>query len=395
MKSEELGPSLLAAFARVPDGRSRHGRRSPLPARLTLATAAMLSGARSLYAIAQWGRLQPEAVRRALGFSEAHMPGSTTLHDVFKRLAVDAYEAELQAWAAQALDPGEHLVLDGKALRGIPGEELPGVRLVALYAVQAGLGDRRQRGVRTKQEPAETDEARAQAKQEAELRVAPRLLDQGRPLRAGRLVSGDALYCPKALGQQIRAAGGDSLVAVKGHQPRLLDDIARLFTDPPPGERFLTAQTVDKPGGRLETRHLRASATLAAYRQAAGWPDVGLVLEVAAQVCWPGHPTRPDRHAVRYFVTSLPADTAPAVALRAVRRHWHIDNRLHWPRDVTLGEDACQVRSGHAPQVLAAVRHAVLGLLHGHAVPNCAAALRAHAWSPPTVLLRLLGLIPP
>ncbi len=139
MKSEELGPSLLAAFARVPDVRSRHGRRYTLPALLTLATAAMLSGARSLYAIAQWGRLQPEAVRRALGFSGAHMPGITTLHYVFKRLAVDAYEAELQAWAAQALDPGEQLVLDGKALRGIHGEELPGVRLVALYAVQAGF----------------------------------------------------------------------------------------------------------------------------------------------------------------------------------------------------------------------------------------------------------------
>jgi DDE_Tnp_1-associated len=139
MKSEELGPNLLAAFARVPDVRSRHGRRYPLPALLTLATAAMLSGARSLYAIAQWGRLQPEAVRRALGFSGVHMPGITTLHYVFKRLAVDAYEAELQAWAAQALDPGEQLVLDGKALRGIHGEELPGVRLVALYAVQAGL----------------------------------------------------------------------------------------------------------------------------------------------------------------------------------------------------------------------------------------------------------------
>jgi hypothetical protein len=139
MKPEALGPSLLAAFARVPDVRSRHGRRYPLPAVLTLATAAMLCGARSLYAIAQWGRLQPEAVRRALGFSGAHMPGITTLHYVFKRLAVDAYEAELQAWAAEALNPGEQLVLDGKALRGIHGEELPGVRLVAVYAAKAGL----------------------------------------------------------------------------------------------------------------------------------------------------------------------------------------------------------------------------------------------------------------
>jgi hypothetical protein len=140
MEAAELGPSLRAAFARVPDVRSRHGRRYPLPAVLTLATVAMLCGARSLYAIAQWGRLQPEAVRRALGFKGRGTPGSTTLHYVFKRLDVQAFEAELQAWAAQTLDPSsQQLVLDGKALRGIHGEELPGVRLVALYAPEAGL----------------------------------------------------------------------------------------------------------------------------------------------------------------------------------------------------------------------------------------------------------------
>ena len=140
MEAAEIGPSLRAAFARVPDVRSRHGRRYPLPALLTLATAAMLSGARSLYAIGQWGRTQPEAVRRALGFSGAHMPGVTTLHYVFKRLDASGFETALHDWAAQALGPADRqLVLDGKALRGIHGEELPGVRLVAVYAPEAGL----------------------------------------------------------------------------------------------------------------------------------------------------------------------------------------------------------------------------------------------------------------
>jgi hypothetical protein len=140
MRTEEFGPNLLAAFARVPDVRSRHGRRYPLPALLTLATAAMLCGARSLYAISQWGRLQPEAVRRALGFGDGDMPAATTLHYVFKRLDVAAFEREVQAWAAQALDARtQQVVLDGKALRGLHGEELPGVRLVAVYAPEAGL----------------------------------------------------------------------------------------------------------------------------------------------------------------------------------------------------------------------------------------------------------------
>jgi hypothetical protein len=95
MEAAELRPSLRAAFARVPDVRSRHGRRYPLLALLTLATAAMLCGARRLYAMAQWGRTQPEAVRRALGFADARMPGVTTLHYVFKRLDVGSFETEL------------------------------------------------------------------------------------------------------------------------------------------------------------------------------------------------------------------------------------------------------------------------------------------------------------
>ena len=140
MRTEELGPSLLAAFARVPDVRSRHGRRSPLPALLTLATAAMLAGARSLYAIVQWGQLQPTEVQRALGFTRGRLPAIATRHYAFKRLEVLAFEAVLQAWATQALGQTElHLVLDGKALRGIHGDEVPGVRLVAIYAPEAGL----------------------------------------------------------------------------------------------------------------------------------------------------------------------------------------------------------------------------------------------------------------
>jgi predicted transposase YbfD/YdcC len=248
------------------------------------------------------------------------------------------------------------------------------------------------RGVRTREEQAPTEEERAQAKQEAELSVAPRLLRQVAPLLAGRVVSGDALYCQKALCRQIVQAGGAYLFAVKANQPDLLEDVALLFGDPPPGERLATAATVSKHGGRLEARRLRASATLAAYLQAAGWPAVGMVLEVTSQVLWPHHPARPARQQVRYYLTSLPASAPPAVLLRLVRRHWHIENRLHWVRDVTLGEDACQVRSGRAPQVLAVLRNAVVGLLHQHRVPNLAATVRANAWRGPAAVLQLLGL---
>lgn len=139
MNGEGRGAGLLAALATVPDPRSRHGRRHPLPAILALATAAMLSGARSLYAIAQWGRVQPPEVVAALGFTRGRTPAVSTLHLVFRDLDAAAFEAALSRWARANLGDGEAIALDGKGLRGIHGEELPGVRLVAAYSDGAGL----------------------------------------------------------------------------------------------------------------------------------------------------------------------------------------------------------------------------------------------------------------
>src|SRR5262249_52660222 len=100
----------------------------------------MLCGARSLYAIAHWGREQPEAVVRTLGFTRQQTPGVATLHRVLKALDVDGCEKALATGAQAVLGGrGEAIASDGKALRGIHAEQLPGVRLVAAYDVQTGL----------------------------------------------------------------------------------------------------------------------------------------------------------------------------------------------------------------------------------------------------------------
>ena len=94
---------------------------------------------------------------------------------------------------------------------------------------------------------------------------------------------------------------------------------------------------------------------------------------------------------VHYFITSLPATVEPARLLRIRRSHWGIENRLHYVRDVTLGEDASQIRTGAAPEVMATLRNIVIALLRRAGYSNIAAALREIAWHPGTVL-RFLGL---
>ena len=218
------------------------------------------------------------------------------------------------------------------------------------------------------------------------------------------MVTGDALYCQRALCRLIRRKRGHYLLAVKANQPELFADVALLFEQPPPGERFATARSRDRHGDRYEVRTLRASSALVGYLD---WPGHRQVLQVVREVYAPAALTDPAAAAaaaarqreVRYFVTSLPAAASdrrtagghPDHLLRLVRCHWYIENRLHYVRDVTLGEDASSVRSGAAPQALAALRNALLTLLRAAGWRNIAAAIRHYTWRSPAAF-RLLGL---
>ena len=185
--------SLMEVFASLPDPRSTHGRRHPLGAILALAVCAMLSGARSLYAIAQWGRDQGSPLTQALGFTRARTPCVSTLHLVFRRVDQEAFERALGAWLQKCgLDAADAVAVDGKTLRGIHGEEIPGVHLVAAYAHRTGVvvGQRATKG------------------KGHELEAASALLEQ-LPLQ-GLVVTGDAHFAQRNLSCQVVANGGTS-----------------------------------------------------------------------------------------------------------------------------------------------------------------------------------------
>ncbi len=95
---------------------------------------------------------------------------------------------------------------------------------------------------------------------------------------------------------------------------------------------------------------------------------------------------------IAYGITSLSRDRADAEKLLALTRdHWSIENSLHYVRDVTFGEDACRVRTGHAPQNLAAIRNLTITLLNKAGFKNKAAALRRHAAHPNEALALIRG----
>ena len=225
----------------------------------------------------------------------------------------------------------------------------------------------------------------AEVKKEAELSVGPRVLEEV-PLR-GRVVTGDALYCQRALCQQICQQGGDYFFTVKENQPRLLEDIALLFTWPPPGEVFAEVEHRNQHGDRAEVRRLQVASVQDAYFT---WPGAQQVCRMERTVTRRGKVS----HEVAYAITSLGPRIGPAPLLWLWRGHWRIENQLHYVRDVTFGEDASPVRTGAAPEVLAALRNTVLALLRHAGCTNIAAALRATVWSPGAAL-RFLGFNPP
>jgi hypothetical protein len=212
--------SLAAALAAVPDPRHPFGWRPdrpplPLVGVLQLAVAAMLCGCRSLYAVAQWGReriAEDPAALVVLGLPPGRSPSHPTLHRVFAALDAAAFERALGRWLlASGVDPAEAIALDGKTLRGIHGDAVPGVHLVAAYAHRAGAV------LAEAPSPGKGQELAAVKTVLAEVDV------------AGRAVTGDALLTQRDVCLRIVAGGGHYLLPVDDNQPALLAAVEAAF----------------------------------------------------------------------------------------------------------------------------------------------------------------------
>lgn len=367
---------LIEVLAEIPDFRSNRGKRHALAAILALACSAMLCGARSYTAIAEWGRNYGVRLMQALGFTR-QPPCAATLHTVLRRVDREAVEAKLGAWAEGLLsgtpapqDIEEGIAVDGKTLRGSQKQGAPGAHLLSAVAHRLGVTLAQQAVVDTTNE-------------------IPATLDLLRQLvLTGRVVTMDALLTQRAIARQIVAAGGDYGMVVKANQPQLREDIATVFALPPiGGERRTVAETGDCGHGRIEHRRLQTSDVLVGYSD---WPGLAQVFHLERQVI--SKKTGEVRAEVVAGVTSLgPARADAARVLTLVRGHWHIENHSHWVRDVTFDEDRSQVRCDHIPQVMAALRNTVIGLLRRAGYTNIAAACRRCA-AQPALALALIGI---
>ena len=143
------------------------------------------------------------------------------------------------------------------------------------------------------------------------------------------------------------------------------------------------ASTLGKGHGRVEHRRL-ISSTL--FHEHLDWPGVKQVCQIIRTTTRKSETTTE----VAYGITSVGRDQANAETLLNWNRgHWGIENRIHWVRDESFGEDRCRVQQGSAPQILAGMRNLAINWLRNLKVDNIAQALRENGWNPQRLFARL------
>jgi predicted transposase YbfD/YdcC len=362
--------TLMDVLAAVPDPRKARGKRYPWMLLLTLIAAGLASGQQTVHAIAHWAVLHADQLRVALP-ALTRLPSESTLLRALRQIDVSVLEPAMarltQPQTALDIAPSQIVTpcgtilqaqaVDGKAVRGATR---CGALTHLVSLVQHGSG------VTLAQAPV--------AQKRNEITAVPALL-RGRDL-TDTILTMDALLTQRALAQQISEQGGYYLMIVKANQPRLRDDLALFFELPAivcDQEHWDRVQTVSSGHGRLETRTLECTTGDCCWLN---WPGVTHMVRRTCEryVIGSGKTSR----AVSYGLTNLPRGETSARVLETVwRGHWTIESQSHYVRDVTLGEDRNHMRTGQAPQALAALRNGLIGVWRRAGWTNIADAVRA------------------
>ncbi len=362
--------TLMDAVSDIPDPRKARGKRHSWPLMLTLITAALVCGQRSGRAIGQWVSEHAHDLITQLPMPYRPLPSTSTLRRTLQTLDVDLLEQRIATFV-QGLDQTvppqptagawQGQAVDGKAVRGANrhGAKLHLVSLV------------RHQSARVRKQVRVSDRSN-------EITAVQQLL-AGMDL-GGTVTTMDALLCQQGIARQILSQNGHYLMVVKENQPDLYTAIDLLFRCPPPEEQQDhrgQATTEGKGHGRIEPRTLERTAALQGY---CDWPGLGQVMRRTCEriEVKSGAVSRE----VRYGRTSLGPEQASAEELEELwRGHWGIENKVHYVRDETMGEDRGQMRRGQAAQALAALRNGLLSLLRSQGVRQIADALRHHGSS--------------
>jgi len=365
--------SLYELFATIPDPRRKEGQRYELPYLLTCLVVALLCNCNSTLAVGQWCREHRSLLARLLGPRRFLCPSDSLYRRLLPRISVEHLEWALADWIRATLvaEADEPIALDGKSIRGARTGEQKAPHLLSFC---------------THHSQEILLQVRVDEKTN-EIPIAQHLLPC-LPV-AGRVYTADAMHTQVDFMALVHAWQGDAVLTVKANQPTLYDDLATYFADPEAS--YEQASTTDSQRGRIEVRSIKVSAALNGYLSTT-WPHIAQVAQLTRTVTV--RRTHTTTQEVVYLITTLsPRLASPVRLLTLVRGHWCIENSLHSVRDVTFGEDRSRLRTGNAPQVMAALRNLAITLLHRGGDFQIAAARRHFSYHPDEAFALLLPLM--
>ena len=336
--------SFLYYFSDLPDYRQPGKVEYPLPEVLLLILLAVLAGAETFTDIARFGEKKLELLRRFRPFKNG-TPAHDHLGDIFATLDPQAFHRCFVAWvAARTNTPVELISLDGKTSRRSAQTK---ASKAAIHMVSAFAA--RQRIV--------LGQVKVNEKSN-EIVAIPALLDM--MSIEGTVVTIDAMGCQRNIASKIIDKKADYILALKGNQTTLREDVEIFFDEQKPLQyrdaTISTHETVDADHGRVETRKYTVLHDVAWLQERHKWPGLKGVVVVESQREIAGKIS----NETRFYITSL-ALKAEAVG-PMVRAHWAIENSLHWVMDMVFRDDECRIRTSNAPTNFATCRHIAYNL---------------------------------
>ncbi len=335
----------LAAFAQLQDPRINRTKHHRLLDILFIALCAVVSGANDCVAMEKFAKSKRVWLEKFLDLPD-RVPSHDTFARVFAALDGKAFVECFLSWVTslERSTSGQVVAIDGKTARATldRAKSKHPLHVVSAWATenQLLLG---QEVVDDKSN---------------EITAIPKLLEVLE--LTGAIVTLDAMGCQKEIASKIREKGADYVLAVKGNQEHLEQDIVEAFAAVDEGRSTATVQThteQDKGHGRLETRWTQTMAVPKTLRHQEDWRDLVSIARCTRSYQEGGV----EKSEVRYFISSLQPKAKQMAG--AIRSHWGVENGLHWVLDMYFAEDRNRARTGHAAGNLALLRRWVISLL--------------------------------